>query len=292
MKGLSHTSSFPHVHIYSLHPKMGSVNSVAIHPSGKVALSVGKDRTLRMWDLMRGKGTASTKLGKEGELVRWSVDGSRFLVQTQSTIDIYSTDMDLLHTIIHPSRLHDVKFCKRVNGEGEVLFAAAEDKKLSVYDVPSDEDTPPTVIAELIGHTNRVKAVDALQIALPSIPNSSRTSTTLVSTISSDGKIRIYDLASLPTVPTNGEKTQLTPVAEYDTKGSRLTCVTLADGDIAIPQAANVNGKRKRGEQDKDEEGESEEEAWSAQEESEGDEDEDELEGEGEEEDEGEYESA
>ena len=41
----------------------GRVNSVAVHPSGKVALSVGKDRTLRMWDLMRGKGAASTKLG-------------------------------------------------------------------------------------------------------------------------------------------------------------------------------------------------------------------------------------
>lgn len=37
---------------------------MAVHPSGKVALSVGKDRALRMWDLMRGKGVASTKLGK------------------------------------------------------------------------------------------------------------------------------------------------------------------------------------------------------------------------------------
>ena len=40
------------------------MNSVAVHPSGKVALSVGHDKTLRMWDLMRGKGSASTKLGK------------------------------------------------------------------------------------------------------------------------------------------------------------------------------------------------------------------------------------
>ena len=42
----------------------GRINSVGIHPSGKVALSVGADKTLRMWDLMRGKGSASTKLGK------------------------------------------------------------------------------------------------------------------------------------------------------------------------------------------------------------------------------------
>lgn len=42
----------------------GRVNSVGIHPSGKVALSVGADKALRMWDLMRGKGSASMKLGK------------------------------------------------------------------------------------------------------------------------------------------------------------------------------------------------------------------------------------
>lgn len=42
----------------------GRVNSVAIHSSMKVGLSVGKDRTLRMWDIMRGKGSASMKLGK------------------------------------------------------------------------------------------------------------------------------------------------------------------------------------------------------------------------------------
>ena len=63
--------------------------------------------------------------------------------------------MALLHTITHPSRLHDIKFCKHVEGDGELLLAGAEDKKLSVYDVPKDRTKPPTVIAEMVGHTNR-----------------------------------------------------------------------------------------------------------------------------------------
>ncbi|KAI0923588.1 hypothetical protein AcW1_006500 [Taiwanofungus camphoratus] len=146
----------------SLKGHKGRVNCVAVHPSGKVALSVGKDRTLRMWDLMRGRGSASTKLGKEGEVVRWSTDGSLFVVLSQSTIDIYTTDMKSLHTIIHPSRLHDVKFCRRVLGKGEVLLVAAEDKKLSVYDVPSEPEGVPTVIAEMVGHSNRFVSVNLL----------------------------------------------------------------------------------------------------------------------------------
>lgn len=70
--------------------------------------------------------------------------------------------MKSLHTIIHPSRLHDVKFCRRVLGKGEVLLVAAEDKKLSVYDVPSEPEGVPTVIAEMVGHSNRFVSVNLL----------------------------------------------------------------------------------------------------------------------------------
>ena len=63
--------------------------------------------------------------------------------------------MELLHSVTHPSRLHDIKFCKRVVGDGEVLLAGAEDKKLSVYDIPNDRTKPPSIIGEMIGHSNR-----------------------------------------------------------------------------------------------------------------------------------------
>ena len=176
------------------------VNAVAVHPSGKLALSVGKDRTLRMWDLMRGTGCASTKIGKgmcvfppfldpESELnmkmrdvsqkAKWS-DGQQMALclsfnpdpQWTSTI-LYvflfpvsfhgphvlrspTQAMNLLHTITHPSRLHDVKFSPRVSGEGEILLAGAEDKRASVYEVSSDPNAPPPrIIAELVGHERR-----------------------------------------------------------------------------------------------------------------------------------------
>ncbi|KAL0953924.1 hypothetical protein HGRIS_005089 [Hohenbuehelia grisea] len=250
----------------------GRVNSVAVHPSGKVALSVGKDRTLRMWDLMRGKGSASTKLGKEGELVRWSSDGSLFVVQTQSTIDVYTTEMDMIHTITHKSRLHDVRFCPRVNGTGDVLFACAEDKNLSIYELSQDPETPPKIIATMTGHTNRVKAVDVLPIALP--PSTGRESTTVVCTISSDGMVHIYDMAALPDASKQGSDVlEITPAAVYDTKKTRLTCVTLADGAVAEPTGSP--GKRKRNENSDSEDEDGDEAAGEGEEE-------DEEEGEGE----------
>ncbi|KAJ7580230.1 WD40-repeat-containing domain protein [Mycena floridula] len=238
----------------SLRGHKGHVNSVAVHPSSKVGLSVGKDRTLRMWDLMRGKGCASTKLGKEGELVRWSTDGSLFAVQCGSTVDLYNTDMTLLHAIRHPSRIHDICFCKRINGEGDVLLVAAEDKKVSIYTLSTEVEKPPTIVGELIGHENRVKAVQTLRIALPTATKS----TTIVSTASSDGKLHVYDLASLPAPESSSDMVQISPVVDYDTKGTRLTCLTLADGEAI--NTAPTNGKRKHQDEEEEEASDDEEE--------------------------------
>lgn len=133
----------------------------------------------------------------------------------------------------------------------------------------------------------RVKAVETLAIALPRIPDVSNapSSTTLVSTISSDGKIRIFDLATLPAgIPSSGDKPQLSALVEYDTKGSRLTCMAFADGEDASVAVPAANGKRKR-----DKEEEEEEEVDEDEDDAEGeDEDEDEQEDENEAEEEGE----
>ncbi|KAG6829143.1 hypothetical protein H0H92_005547 [Tricholoma furcatifolium] len=236
----------------------GAVSTVAVHPSGKVALSAGKDGTLRMWDLMRGRGVASTKLGKgkEGEIVRWSSDGEMFAVQSGSTIDIYSTSMDLIHSITHPSRVQDVRFTPRVpgagEGEGELLLVGAEDKLLSVYEVSTDADHTPKIVAVMTGHTRRVKAVQTISIALPpSSSSSSSAQTILACTVSSDGRIHVYDLAMVPapSSQTANEKKEIAPVAEYDTNGTRLTCLALADGDgdveVGSENVAKVGEKRK-----------------------------------------------
>jgi len=78
-----------------------------------------------------------------------------------------------------------------------------------------------------------------LEIALPS--SSGRTFTTIVTTVCSDGKIRVFDLFSIPV--TSDEVVEIEADAVYDTHGTRLTCVTLADGDI--PESKVTNGKRK-----------------------------------------------
>ena len=93
-----------------------------------------------------------------------------------------------------------------------------------------------------------MKAVDTLKVSLPN-----QTTTTLVATISSDGKARVYDLAQVPKPVQKSVVKTIVPVGEYDSDGSRLVCLALVDSDD-IEEKGSVVGKRKRGEDDQEDE--------------------------------------
>jgi protein MAK11 len=187
-------------------------------------------------------------------------------------------ELAILHTLEHSARIHDVKFAQKVDGSGEVVFVAAEDRTTTVYGVHPDSSTLLRPTARLVGHGNRydldfldnsllklgsVKAIDTMRIALPS--TSTRQSTTILSSVSSDGTINIYDLSLVPTCTTETvDITEISPVVTYDSKGSRLTCVALADGEVGHQeQPTPVKGaKRKRETVSEVEEEEEEEEEW------------------------------
>lgn len=170
-----------------------------------------------------------------------------------------------MHTVTHPSRIQDVKFVQHPETKDDLLLVGAEDKTLSVYFVPSDASETPYVVAEMTGHTNRcakafvalavvltyrcrrVKAVDTLDVSLPN-----QTVTTIVATISSDGKARVYDLAQVPKLVPRSKVEAIEPVGEYDTNGSRLVCLTLVDSVGKEEESSMVVGKRKRNEGDQE----------------------------------------
>lgn len=178
-----------------------------------------------------------------------------------------------------------------------------DDEEEDEDDDEDDDMSGPTAIVSLcgkcVGHANRIKSLSALLFPAPEGP------TTLLTTVSSDGFINLYDLRGMPATP----ETELTPVTSYDTKGSRLTTVFIADGGVTRPpkrvvkqaEAAKAKGARfAEAEEDSEEDSDEEEEGedmYDQSDDDEGSEDgsieveyENEDEEEEEEEDEGEYE--
>ncbi len=158
------------------------MNHVDVHPTGKVALSVGKDNTLKMWDLMRGRGAASLQLGAEAELVKFSPRGTHFAVLFPRKIEIYSLTLKKLATLESKTRFNYLAFAELPAEEDddekpELLCIGTEKGVVEVYtvempdeeeeeDEEEDEDDEegggekgPKAevdrIATLVGHTNR-----------------------------------------------------------------------------------------------------------------------------------------
>ncbi|WFD44402.1 Protein mak11 [Malassezia psittaci] len=210
----------------------GRINSASVHPSGRIALSVGADRTIRMWDLMRGVGASSVKIGVAADRIEWDTLGKRFAVMAGSQVMLFATDLTKLGEIEQPKRLHDICFTQVKMADGqqhELLCVACETGVVNIYDLdnmqsPTDgeQDSVPSPkeIGQLVGHENRVKVVP--------VAVEDDTISLLATTISSDGWIRVFNMTPLTATE---EFLELESIASYDTKHSRLTCLSAVGFD-------------------------------------------------------------
>lgn len=143
----------------------GKVNACVAHPSGKLALSVGKDGMLRMWDLMRGKGAGAMRLNlgqeegskvlyKEEPLdVKWNKSGSRFAVMGRTEVAVYKTDMTRIAGLIVRRDDPKRKFgCVEWHGD-DILLTGNEMGVVEIYHLNDTSIQGP--IGKLLGHTNR-----------------------------------------------------------------------------------------------------------------------------------------
>lgn len=67
---------------------------MAIHPTGKIALSVGSDRSAIVWNLMTGRKASVNKLGREEPMcVLWNKAGDKYAIQFDKSIQIYNVSV-------------------------------------------------------------------------------------------------------------------------------------------------------------------------------------------------------
>lgn len=74
----------------TLKAHIGGVTDVSVHPSGKLALSIGKDKALKTWNLVKGRCGYVTNLKAVGDAVKWSPEGGYYAVSLCNRVDVYS----------------------------------------------------------------------------------------------------------------------------------------------------------------------------------------------------------
>ncbi|KAJ8146909.1 hypothetical protein OY671_000034 [Metschnikowia pulcherrima] len=198
----------------------GRVNDLDIHPSGRVAISVGTDNTIRLWNLMTAKKAAVLKIkgrdhvGQPADIVRWISEGKHFVVGLLNQLFIY--ELSEQAQIVKKVQFKSTLMCLETISidSKEYLVVGLNNGAIQFYDVAktlSDENPEPEFTLQ--GHSNRVKGISFM------CSESDTHNVPFLVSVSSDGKIVVWNL------------TKRDQVAVYDS-GERLNCVAVCGESV------------------------------------------------------------
>ncbi|XP_075069160.1 p21-activated protein kinase-interacting protein 1 [Mixophyes fleayi] len=225
----------------------GHVSSLSIHPSGKLALSVGTDKTLRTWNLVEGRSAFIKNIKQNAHIVQWSPSGEKYVVVMQNKGDVYKLETaSVIGTILNPKRISSIRFIT------DTLLAVAGDEDfIRLYDTDSQK-----CVCEFKAHETRVKSLHYFEYEQSHI---------LVSS-SSDGYVKMWkiDLNKVNTAPTLlcqvSTSARLTCLSVWrpgviDNKATPTTEAT-AEKNIECPKKKREVPKDKTEDSDAEQEGE------------------------------------
>jgi len=87
------------------------VLGISVHPSGKLALSIGQDRALKTWNLIKGRSGYTTNLHGIADAVQWSTEGNFYAVSIANRLDVYSLESaKIVYTIQFGKKIWHIVF--------------------------------------------------------------------------------------------------------------------------------------------------------------------------------------
>ncbi|CAL9053344.1 unnamed protein product [Musa banksii] len=206
----------PFVHLKTVPTHRKGIADLAVHPTGRAALTVGRDACLALINLVRGRRSFSCRLDREASIVRYGCgDGARFFMVADERITVHDSE--------------DARLIQEMDGQKRVLCVAPSEvsflfmrKKSFFFRILCSSsnitawDTTSGKVAYSIedAHSTRVKGLVTFKNGNDA--ESSEASNFIVSA-SSDGVVRVWDARMTA-------KEKPNPLAETNTK-SRLTCL-------------------------------------------------------------------
>lgn len=122
--------------------KGSAVNHISIHPSGKLALSIGSDCTVRTWNLIKGRQAFATNLknkslGNSIQFVEFSTCGEQFAVCGEKTIEVWDlAQANVVATKTVKTRISAITWVS----DNDLLIGMEDGKLLSFNWQDSDDE--------------------------------------------------------------------------------------------------------------------------------------------------------
>ncbi|GLC45171.1 hypothetical protein PLESTB_000427800 [Pleodorina starrii] len=211
-------------HLKVMRGHRAAVNSMAVHPSGRLALSTARDNSIRMWNLAKGRCTYTAPLETEADEVAFLEGGETYFLIAGNRITVHGTSGEggLLAAATAPRRI-----LSAASQSDQLLLLGLEDGSVRVWDVRSSGWAGGWERA----HGSRVRGMAIMQRGPDKLPTS-------LATASSDGTIKLWDTRKLGGGgggAAGGGAPAATCTAQVSTN-ARLTCLAAVDPDATAPR--------------------------------------------------------
>ena len=226
-----------------------AVTSVTIHPSGRMALSAARDRTLRLWNLVEGRCAYITKppvpRHADIEKVSWSPAGVRYALVAAGTLQIYDAGQVGKPTpsFTHQQRprINDLVFAQEAS-----IVIGSDDGSLQVVDAAAGSLLQRLDLKSIL--SGRIKSMGLCRTPARRGAAADDSPNPLVVTSSSSGKLHLWDVFGTDAGGTPS------PLATASVPGaaSRLTCLATcwvpaaAAGVVEVKPASDSKPGKKR----------------------------------------------
>jgi len=163
----------------TLYKHSAGVTALALHPSGKLAFSAGKDKKMITWNLVKARPAFISNIKGIAELIVVSPDGSRYAVGLHRKVDIYSIETaGIEYTIDLKTRPNCVTFFSN-----DLVIVGGENPNAEIHSLIEKKQ-----ICNWQCHETRIRCMALV---------TSADSHLLVTASSSDHMIKLWDLSDV-----------------------------------------------------------------------------------------------
>ena len=167
-----------------------AVTALALHSTGKLLLTVSKDKTLRTWNLVKGRSAYIINLKEVANKIQWAPCQTKFAVVFDSHVDIYDIStgsvVKSLDKTLFDKRIENVVYLN-----DQYLIIYGDSSSFVIVDLESDK-----VVQSVEAHENRIK--DMQLVDVNNVPEelqlNSKTISHLLVSVSNDGFIKVWSL--------------------------------------------------------------------------------------------------
>jgi len=204
--------------LHSLKGQNGPISSIAVHPSGKLCLSVNsKDGSVFTWDMMSGR-KAYIKNFKwmQPQFVRWSPDGNYFVLSSLRAVHVYQVKTcSRVKEISVDDNIQSIEFLQNDSLKKNCLIIGDIKGNIQIIEILSG-----TILLKFQAHTNRLKGISSFTSA-----DLSDDDLSWIASVSSDQNLKLWKL-KVDSFDESSSDTNLAECVLTIPTGSSLTCVT------------------------------------------------------------------